>query len=206
LAVDFNVKNAKIDSFFMCNTYKTQTQTQMASLPIDIAGLYQIAVKPEEITNNINDAGPFITCQCADDMTFMISKTNLVKHLKNPVYTGMAYTSYRSVKIATWFNSAAGVFEGELMFMNHQMDILRNQDHALFDNIYYKYLKTENDIGLDMQFNNANIITDKTFKLRDYVREKLMQSVDAVLEILRTLPITDEQFNAIAEQFQLFRG
>ena len=172
----------------------------MAALPIDVAVLYQIAVKPEEIVNG-QAAGPFIKCQCADGVQLMINGTNLVTYLKNPRYTSIEYTTYRSVKISTWFNAAYGIFEGELMFMNHQMDILSNQEHSLFDNIYYKYLKKENDIGLNTIFNNSN--DGKTFKSRDYVREKLMQSVDTVLEILRTLPITDDKIKIIAEQFQL---
>lgn len=176
----------------------------MAALPIDVAVLYQIAVKPEEIVNG-QAAGPFVTCQCADGVQLMINGTNLVTYLKNPRYTSIEYTTYRSVKIGTWFNSTSGIFEGELMFMNHQIDILANQEHSLFDNIYYKYLKKENDIGLNMLFNSAKINTNKTFKSRDYVREKLMQTVDTVLEILRTLPITDDKFKVITDQFQLFK-
>jgi hypothetical protein len=173
----------------------------MASLPIDIAGLYQIAVKPEEIDNG-QSAGPFITCQCADGVQLMINGTNLVKYLKNTCHTGIEYTTYRSVKISTWFNATSGIFEGELMFMNHQMDILANQENSLFDDIYYKYLKRENDIGLNTIFNCSNDC--KTFKSRDYVREKLMQSVDTVLDILQNLPIDDEKFKTMVYQFQLF--
>ncbi len=178
----------------------------MAALPIDVANLFALAIKPEEI-NNIHS----IVCQCADGMQILINKTNLIEYLKNPNNTGIEYITYRSVKIATWFNRASGVFEGELMFMNHQIDALSKLNHTLFDNIYYKYLKNDNDISFPLTQNSKptmivncdRIITGESFKSRDYVRETLMNTVDTVLDILQIQSITDNKVKIITDQFYL---
>jgi hypothetical protein len=179
----------------------------MAALPIDVASLFALAIKPEDVTNNCNN----IVCQCADGIQILINRSNLIEYLKNTDNTGIEYITYRSVKIATLFNRTSGIFEGELMFMNHQIDALTKLNHALFDNIYYKYLKNDNDISFPLTRNSKptmivncdRIITGKSFKARDYVRETLMHTVNTVLDILRSQSMTDKQVKGITDQFYL---
>lgn len=205
----------------------------MASLPTDVTSLLSLSVCTELVTQcNINGVTPILrppgvdeefsvsgtikseaisnnchitVCQCADGMQILINRTNLIEYLKNPKYTGIKYTTYRSVKIATWFNITSGVFEGELMFMNHQIDALSTLNHSLFDNIYYKYLKNDNDISLPLN-KNSKLDTNKTFKTRDYVLEKLIHTVDTILDILQTQSITNNHVKSIANQFYLFEN
>lgn len=168
----------------------------MAALPADVAFLLQHA---EE-----NDCVPKqnITCQFADNKTIIISKDNLIKYLTNPEYIGKEIITYRGIKIATWFNSNTGCFEGEIMFMNHQLDILAKQEHSLFEHVYYKYFLQKNDIVANPKLIIVENTKEKTFKLRCYVIEMLVQSINTILSILQKLPVDDTQFNFIASHFK----
>lgn len=170
----------------------------MAAIPRDTAFLLEKSISP---TNNIiPNITEHVTCQGADNRMFIVSVNTLNNYLSNTEFTGQEIITYSGMKIATWFNSASGIFEGEILFMNHQLDILAKQDHSLFENIVYKYIRQDNDFSLSYD-KNQKYTQAKTFKLREYVREVLIQSIDEMLTIIQTLPVDDTQFKFIASHF-----
>jgi len=170
----------------------------MAAVPRDIAILLEQSISP---TNNIiPNITEHVMCQGADGKVFIVSVTTLNNYISNTEFTGQEIITYRGMKIATWFNSASGIFEGEILFMNHQLDILAKQNHSLFENIVYKYICRKNDFSLSYDKNKIDTQA-KTFKVRAYVREVLIQSVDGILAILQSLPVDDAQFKFIASHF-----
>lgn len=170
----------------------------MAAVPRDISFLLEKSISP---TNNIiPNITEHVTCQGANDLMFIVSVTTLNNYLSNTEFTGQEIITYRGMKIATWFNSASGIFEGEILFMNHQLDILAKQDHSLFENIVYKYIRQDNDFSLSYDKNQKDI-QSKTFKLREYVSAVLIHSVDGILAIIQSLPVDDAQFKFIASHF-----
>jgi hypothetical protein len=137
----------------------------MAALPMDVAVLLEQSIHTK--THGPMD-GTYITCQVSDNLQFNIDMNILHKYITSPKYTGNEIITYRGIKIATWFNTNTGCFEGEIMFMNHQLDILAKQEHSLFKNVYYKYFRQKNDCPC---FVNGKLITGKstkgkTFKMR----------------------------------------
>lgn len=170
----------------------------MAALPRDISFLLERTISPSN--NAIPGTIDYVTCQGADSLMFVVSVTTLNNYLSTAEFTGQEIITYRGMKIATWFNSASGIFEGEIVFMNHQIDILAKQDHSLFENIVYKYIRQDNDISLSDD-KNKKYTQSKTFKLREYVREVLIHSVDEMLRVLQSLPVEDAYFKFIASHF-----
>lgn len=169
----------------------------MAALPVDISVLIEQSIQPEDTNRN------YITCQGNDNLLFNIDVNVFNKYILDTKYTGKEIITYRGLKIATWFNRNTGCFEGEILFMNHQLDILAKQKHSLFENIHYKYFMQKNDIAANFEvILNFENIKGKTFKLRCYVREMLIRTVDTILAILQNLSIDDTQFKFIASHFQ----
>jgi hypothetical protein len=176
----------------------------MAALPMDISVLLEQAIRTE--THNPMP-GTYITCQGGNNLQFNIGINMFHKYVSDPKYTGKEIIKYRGLKIATWFNKNTGCFEGEILFMNHQLDILAKQEQSLFENVYYKYFLQNNDMTTktlnNLMYNNTKGNTkEKTFKLRCYVREFLIHSVDTILNIMQNMPVDDIQFKFIASHFQ----
>jgi hypothetical protein len=171
----------------------------MAALPMDISVLLEQAIRPETY-----DPTPetYITCQGGNNLQFKIGINILHKYVSDPKYTGKEIIKYRGLKIATWFNQNTGCFEGEIMFMNHQLDILAKQEHSLFEHVYCKYFLQKNDIVANPKLIIVENTKEKTFKLRCYVIEMLVQSINTILSILQKLPVDDTQFNFIASHFK----
>ncbi len=167
----------------------------MAALPADVAFLMENAID-NNFTSHVA-----IPCQFYNKLIYITINT-LAQYIANPEYTGQEIINYRGIQIATWFNRNTCIFEGEIRFKNHQLDILAKQDHSLFKNVYYKYILQKNDIKADANIINVDATPGKTFKLRCYVREFLIQSVDTLLNILHTLPVDETQLKFIASHFQ----
>ena len=97
----------------------------MAALPMDISVLLEKAIRTE---THDPMPGTYITCQGGNNLQFNIGINMLHKYVSDPKYTGKEIIKYRGLKIATWFSQNTGLFEGEIMFMNHQLDILAKQE------------------------------------------------------------------------------
>lgn len=169
----------------------------MASIPSGTSFLLERSISSDN--NIIPNITKHVMCQGVDNLMFIVSVSTLKIYLSKPEFTGQEIITYRGMKISTWFNSASGVFEGEILFMNHQIDILLKQDHTLFENIVYKYIRQDNDFSLS--YDKKKNTHAKTFKLREYVSAVLIQSVDEMLLVLQSLPVDDTQFKVIAPHF-----
>lgn len=170
----------------------------MASIPSGTSFLLERSISSDN--NIIPNITKHVMCQGVDNLMFIVSVSTLKNYLSKTEFTGQEIITYRGMKISTWFNSASGVFEGEILFMNHQIDILLKQDHTLFENIVYKYIRQDNDFSMSYD-KNQKYTHAKTFKLREYVSAVLIQSVDEMLSILQSLPVDDTQFKVIASHF-----